>query len=119
METNKGILGSNWKKGGSVIVLGIAAIWLAPSILFGSDSGQYDCKALIPEVVKLSTDNPNPLTNVKLLDISAPKTIIAGTSKSIECEGRGFLSDGTEQDIRYRIVQKNDKPWLFFEPVDP
>lgn len=119
MEANNGVLGKNWKKGGTALVVGLAAIWIAPNLLMGSaGSRTYDCKALIPEVVKLSADNPNPLTNVKLLDISAPTTVVAGTDKTIECRGRGFLSDGSEQDIKYHIIQKNDKPWLFFEPID-
>ena len=119
MEANNGGLGNNWKKGGLAVVIGLGALWLAPNLLTGNaGGGAYDCKALIPEVVKLSADNPNPLTNVKVLDISAPETVVAGTDKTIECSGKAFLSDGSEQEIKYQIIQKNDKPWLFFEPAD-
>ena len=119
MEANNGVLGNNWKKGGLAVVIGVGAIWLASDLLTGNaGGGAYDCKALIPEVVKLSSENPNPLTKVKVLDISAPTTVVAGTDKAIECSGKAFLSDGSEQDIKYRIIQKNEKPWLLFEPAD-
>lgn len=119
MEANNGVLGNNWKKGGLAVVIVVGGLWLASDLFTGNaGGGAYDCKALIPEVVKLSAENPNPLTNVKVLDVSAPTTIVAGTNKTIECSGKAFLSDGSEQDIKYRIIQKNEKPWLFFEPAD-
>ena len=116
MTESTGVLGKNWK-GGGLAILAIGALWLGSGNFFQGD-GVYNCEELIPEVIQLSKDNPNPLTNVKILDISEPRTTSPGTAKSVKCAGKAFLSDGTEQNINYRIIEKNGKPWLFFEPSE-
>ncbi|KAB2801616.1 hypothetical protein F9L06_08025 [Brucella anthropi] len=94
----------------------LIAIWIGSSLIFNGD-GIYSCEGLVPQVVKLSSENVSPLTNIKILDISHVTTVRAGTAESIECEGTAFLNDTTEQKIKYRIVQKNNKPWLLYEGV--
>lgn len=116
MSANTGILGNNWKSG-SLALVAIGAVWVGAHTIFGGE-GVYKCEDLIPEVVQLSKDNPAPLTNVTILDISEPRTTTPGTAKSVKCAGKAFLSDGSEQDITYRVFEKNGKPWLFFEPIE-
>lgn len=108
--------GKNWKgavAAGAILVV----IWIGSSVIFEGD-GTYSCEALVPQVVKLSAENVNPLTNIKILDVSNIRTVRVGTTESVECEGTAFLSDSSEQKIEYRIIQKNNKPWLLYEGVD-